>query len=476
MNQRTRVLHNLLQILISLGLLLMLLALPESPAKATSQADIKVSPTSIENKFPDFVKFKVKISSEVTLEKAWFVFSVGGEPYNAIPLDVTPGKLLHLEYIILTHKWTIFPSTPIAFHWDVFPESGEKISSAEEVFYYDDTRFKWKRLEGDAFTVVWHDRPPAFGEQVAKAAELAMADQARFYGVKLEKPIQIVIYNTEDEYTYWFRSNDWSWGSVDVQSGITAQVVEEAEGAQFWLNNIIPHEISHLYFYQVTHNALNKPPVWLNEGLAQYNEFVDNRDCLEEAQKAMLAGDYIPLDDLSDWFTSDIEAEIDLSYCESYSAVYYMVNTYGEKSLLNLLAAYKRGDNEEKVFSSALGVNPAEFEQDWMTWVGVPADLYITPQPEATLLPKPATPVPTPTALFASLAAKPMLAVSIPSSPLRYALCPAWLLGAGGFLGLVSASAALTNRLKKTRKSLPPAIPEASLPNEETPPPQEQSR
>jgi hypothetical protein len=91
-----------------------------------------------------------------------------------------------------------------------------------------------------------------------------------------------------------------------------------------WIQAVIPHEIAHLFFYQITHNPLaSGPPTWLNEGFAQYHEFVSHADELAWVRRVAQSSELIPLRLASGSFSGDNE-RIALLYAESLSAVTFL--------------------------------------------------------------------------------------------------------------------------------------------------------
>ena len=130
-------------------------------------------------------------------------------------------------------------------------------------------------------------------------------------------------------------------------------------------------------------------------GVAQYNEFDLAEASIDYAHDQIKAGNLIRLRLIAGSFGYE-EDEVRLAYAESLSAVAYMVETYGETGMKQLLAAYKEGASDETAFMAAFGRSTLDFEQDWLAWVGAPPDMYPKPtiQPTATWPPTPAMMMP----------------------------------------------------------------------------------
>jgi hypothetical protein len=193
---------------------------------------------------------------------------------------------------------------------------------------------------------------------------------------------------------------DWVGGEAFPDFGLTTQIVTSKLPDPHWLNAVVPHELSHLYLYQAAYNPTAPIPVWLNEGIAQYNQFSDEgTDYL--VTNAAQAGELIPLTSLAAGFGQHDEPRIRLSYAEGLSAVKYLVETYGEAGLTRLLGDYKKGMPTDQAFQDALGVSMGQFQQDWAESVGASRESMITPTP----WPMPTFP-PTPTQMILGVKGK----------------------------------------------------------------------
>lgn len=377
MNKKRRFLFIWLVLLIALS--------PSSSAKAQSQ--ITFGKTTVENHFPDSLTFRVSVSStegEIVSAKLYYSFSVNisTESTYRFEVEVEPGRQVDLEYIWDTSQLTSVPSTPINFYWEVTDSAGNRTRSGKMFVRYDDNRFNWQKLESENIRIWWHDKPGSFGQDVMDIAEQAIKAQRRLFGADLEFPMMIIVYNDLDEFNDWHAIPlGWVGGQAYPNFGITTQIVTSRSASKVWLNDVVPHEISHLYFAQVTYNPTAPTPAWLDEGVAQYNEFNDHSWGVSLAQAAAVSEVLLPLSVLEDGFGSYNEERIYLSYNEALNAVVYMVETYGEGGLADLLAAYKSGLHTDEAFPAAFGVSMGQFESDWSVWLGAPEGSLVTPTP-----------------------------------------------------------------------------------------------
>ena len=357
---------------IALVSLLALLLLPIRPARAQTRASFGSS--ELENRFPDGLTFQVVVQgdgAEIVAGRLYYALRNATSTAQVV-LDVQPGKQVTLRHTWDTSKTTVPPGAPVFFHWEVTDSQGQRFSSAEELFFYNDVRFDWQVLEDENIAIWTHDRPAAFGEQVFDIAQRAFTRQHDLFQAELAYQIRIIIYNDSAEFAGWHTYvSEFIGGQAFTGLGLTTQIVPLTGPQKSWLNDVIPHELAHLYFDQVTRHPLSMPPLWLNEGVAQYNEFRDLGEDLRWAKLEILNGNLIPLRTIVGSFGNQ-EGAVRLAYAESVSAVSYMIESYGAQGLADLLAAFGSGRPVEGAFVQALGRTPAEFEADWLAWLGVP--------------------------------------------------------------------------------------------------------
>lgn len=348
---------------------------------ALLNANVTFSHTTIENNFPKSIKFSTHIASEETVQSAKFLYYVlNDSSVTQVPVDIQSSKEMDLTYKWDTSDTGAVPSTPILYHWEVTLSSGEVVRSDEEQTSYDDIRFDWQVREKEKIAIWWHDRPASFGEEVFKIALQAKGKQKELFGVELDYPIKVIIYNTPDEFAEWHStSTTYIGGQAFPSIGITTEIVEDTVWQDEWLMDVVPHEISHLYFFQVTYHPLSDAPSWLDEGVAQFNELEDHSEILVEIKNTIQEGKYLPLWGLTGSFNDSDENQFQQSYDESLSAVTYLVETYGKDGLSRLLAFYKQGKNTKDAFPLALGGTFEEFEQDWLAWLDAPEGIYVKP-------------------------------------------------------------------------------------------------
>ena len=381
----------MLKVMLFFFIFVILISWGEMKTAVAQTTPITFTSTTTTNNFPLSLTFSTTVSStegDIIRAKLIFTDQDGKGGTQNILSDLTPGREIDLTYNWDTSRTTVVPSQPVYYYWQVTDSEGNRVNSELETVRYDDIRFDWQVLENEAIAVWWHDQPSDFGDTVFNIAQAALVQQQQLFQVEPDLQIRIIIYNDFDEFAAWHSFiNEFIGGQAFPGAGVTTQIVPPGDYQEQWLLDVLPHEIAHLYFFQAT-RSLSPPPLWLNEGLAQYLELGDNTRVLRAAELAVLSGERIPLYAIVGSFGNDEEA-VRLSYAESLSAVTFLIEAYGEDGLAALMAAYKSGLYNEEAFQTALGVSPLAFEYEWIAWLGVPLELYPTPTAEPTMVPFP---------------------------------------------------------------------------------------
>ena len=344
------------------------------------------TPTPIEfrnyevvNGFPQSLTFEVDICNAPEKSTVYLYYTIGQSSWTlsdnkVFSEDSTEAGCQHRRTSIATRDEP--PMVDIQYYWLVRLK-GEQVQSPRQECLYEDPRFEWQVLRNKEVVVQWHDQPAEFGKKVFDIATRSIEQQRELYGADLQSPAQIIIENTDEEFMSWQLNPDPDTGGLALPwYGMTIQLVDEF--SEEWLNDVLPHEISHLYFYQVTKAGDAWPPLWLDEGLAVYNEFSDHNFEDEIVQNAVLEDRLIPLLLLREGFGAE-DHQVDLAYAESYYAVLYILEVHGNERLGKLLDAYNRDKEPAEAFRLAFNQPLDEFEQDWEEWVktkleaGIPA-------------------------------------------------------------------------------------------------------
>jgi hypothetical protein len=375
--------------LINIFLFIGLLVGAGSSRTVARQTAIEFRNASVEGNYPDGVTFRVEICGRPASSRVVFNYSLAPESietwswfrnYQAVDEGQTSDDCDRRKFYLETNDLEIPPFSPIKYYWSVIENADVNIESEKAVYYYQDVSHDWKKMAEDGLIVWWHDRPDSFAQEVLSIANRAEKDQVAYYGMSLQSPITIVIANTTEEFYTWQEVQENIGGEAFSDMYLTIQLVPDEPGYYEWLGDVIPHEISHIYF-----NHLVKPysgsPAWLNEGMASYLEYNNHDADWLIVRNGFQSGKLRSLQDLKFDFGKGAD-EINLVYAESYYAVLYMHEVYGADAVSKLLYEFSKGSGADAAFKKAFGRDAEGFAADFMSWL---EDRVKTPPPGTQL-------------------------------------------------------------------------------------------
>ncbi|MDD2997461.1 MAG: tetratricopeptide repeat protein [Candidatus Riflebacteria bacterium] len=182
--------------------------------------------------------------------------------------------------------------------------------------------------------------------------------------------INVIFFLTEE---YYKIGRDWSAGSAQ---GIKIMVpLKSGYKSPDYVKGLLAHEFTHTIIHLRTNNRC---PLWLNEGLAQYQEFAaanGSPDSMRSDYDGILQREFIDkrsfvnLNQVPAIMNSSSRADISKAYIASYLAVRCMADFYGEQSFDSLLSALGRGKTVDEAMTEATGKNMADFQEEYEEWL-----------------------------------------------------------------------------------------------------------
>ena len=165
----------------------------------------------------------------------------------------------------------------------------------------------------------------------------------------------IVLYKNHAEYVKETGQPGWSGGTAGIvaHGPLTHRVIYLYAGAPNLFSNILPHEITHLVFMQIMGPKANIP-LWLNEGLAVYEQKDKGRSLKIIAARNMTKNDYIKLDDLIKYEKAP-DGRAELFYGASAGLVEYLFVVLSRTCYVKMISLLKQGASSYEAFSKAYG-------------------------------------------------------------------------------------------------------------------------
>jgi hypothetical protein len=122
--------------------------------------------------------------------------------------------------------------------------------------------------------------------------------------------------------------------------------------------------LTHLVTHQKTFNPYSGLPTWLEEGLAMYNQGSIDTSFTSALQTAFKNNTLLTLKTLSSPFSAYADISY-LSYAESWSAVDYLIKTYGKAKMAQLLETFRLGSTYDNALTTVYGTDTKGLSAAW---------------------------------------------------------------------------------------------------------------
>ena len=290
-------------------------------------------------------------------------------------VEVTPARRVELRHSVDMTRNYLPPGLNIRYYWSLTDSVGNRLDTEPQVFRYQDERYNWRAKQGGLVTVLFYAGNEDFGQDLLDTALRTIAKLERSFGVKGDEPIHIVVYGSNRDFATSLPPNsaEWIGGQAHPELGLIVTGIQPGSGAAREIRRVIPHEISHLVLHQATANPYGGPAHWLDEGLATYNQETRDASLLPLLTRAVEDGKLIPVRALNSNFPLDPD-EARLSYAESLSLVEYLIETYGEAKLGELLTSFRNELSYDEALKATLGIDTDELDRQWKASLGYAGD------------------------------------------------------------------------------------------------------
>ncbi len=335
-----------------LGLLLPAL----SPVQA--QTEITVPTDSARAVFPTSLDFNLAIKSEVNITDVRLHYVIELESFapvtNEVKISFVPGTSVAASWSLdMVKTGGLPPGAVVEYWWTIVDAAGGDFITNRQQVNFDDNRYSWQSMSRDNITLYWYKGDDSFAQELMATIEQALVRLAEDTGAHLEKPIKFYIYgSTQDLQGAMIYPQEWTGGVTYARQGTIVIGIDPANID--WGKRAIVHELAHVVTHQMTFNPYNSLPTWLSEGLSMYAEgelelFYQNLLAEAVAQDSLIS-----VRSLASPFSAYPDQSY-LSYAQSYSLVEFLISTYGQDKMFELLNTFKQGATYDGALMAVYG-------------------------------------------------------------------------------------------------------------------------
>lgn len=226
----------------------------------------------------------------------------------------------------------------------------------------------WLREDAELFNLFYQAEDSLNAQQLARTLREELPAMRAELGAASDTPISLFIAPTRRLFDQLTGGAIPQWGEAvaDPQKRVIVFKSPRWSTSQGKWRTTIIHELVHVLVGEIVGPAL--VPHWLTEGLAVYFSGDVAYIGGEELSKAQLSDQLIPLTKI-DKMLEFGRMKAHLAYQESYLAVVYILETYGNTALHALLEALRKRGRIDPALREAFGVSLLQFEREWQHYL-----------------------------------------------------------------------------------------------------------
>jgi hypothetical protein len=358
--------------------------LPLIPSIVAADNDVSVLDISVDINFPVALVFNLEAESSADIVDARLHYQV--DKMNSVSVtsegwaDFSPATKIKTSWTWDMRKSSLPPGAAITYWWTIQDEAGNNLQSPPAVACFEDVRYDWQSLASAGFaqsqatfqdndsglTLFWYEGDGSFATELMQACEQGLGRLIENIGTYPEKPIKIYVYAS----------------TSDLQGAMFGIIaIGISPGQLDWGKRALVHELTHLIVHQAIFSPYGELPAWLDEGLAMYNEGALATTFEVYLQQAISEDELISVRSLCSPFSAEPEQAY-VSYAQSYSLVEYLLDSYGQARMLNLLTLLKQGNTYDEALTLVYGFDIDGLDARWHETVTATASAALSQGPE----------------------------------------------------------------------------------------------
>ena len=357
-------------ILVALALLSVL-----TPSLAEADSSIAVLDNSVELHFPVALVFNLEVESETDIIYLRLHYQVDKMNYAQVTSegwpDFAPASKIRTSWMWDMRKSSLPPGATVTYWWTIKDADGNRVETSPAIIHFDDDRYDWQTLTKGDITLCSYEGDESFAEELMGACQQSLVRLTRDLGTSPQNSIKIYVYaSARDLQEAMIFPQEWTGGAAFTEFGIIA--IGISPDKIDWGKGALAHELTHLVVHQATFSPYGRLPTWLEEGLAMYNQGELDPYFRAWLDEAISEDRLISVRSLCSPFSAQPEKAY-LSYAESYSLVEYLLRSYGQQRMLNLLTHLKRGYTYDEALTEVYGFDVDGLGAHWRETLVTPA-------------------------------------------------------------------------------------------------------
>lgn len=344
-------------------------------------ADTEVVSSSITSEYPEGIRLKVEVKSDVEITEIELRARVGQRTIGQVDQlckdtgasaedwrceDLEPGTSVKAELFWRTAYTASYipPGVIIKYSFAIKDAEGGVFETEPEEFIYLPTAFEWDEITEGPVTVAFHGPVQSRAETILDSILETIEKMEPALGIEIVDPIRVTVFNNQVE---MIEAQQRRSGATTRQTATLGQASTE-EGVLIMIadrNSIgtASHEVMHILIHRAGDSPFRNVPAWLDEGLAEYGNIDVGYEYDLALEFAVETGILLPFMYMA---TPPSEPEqLIIFYGQGKSIVRMMIRRWGHAKMAELLAHHKESGNIERAIQDVYGITLIELENMW---------------------------------------------------------------------------------------------------------------
>ncbi|MCI0437919.1 MAG: hypothetical protein L0177_02180 [Chloroflexi bacterium] len=389
-------------------------------ASAQNAASIRVINTSVTSEFPEGMRFKAEVDSDVEVESIAVRFRIGQRARGVYEyLTMQKGDVIDSELFLRTNSGANYipPGTIITYNFEIMGADGNRLDTERQEFIYYDARFEWEEVSQGPVTVAYHGPVQRRAEIVLEAIIQTLGVMGPLLDADTETPIRVTMYNNVLEMlealppgSTTIRRELITEGQAFTDDG-TLLVLGSGSTAR----GTASHEVTHILTHRAGDSIISRIPSWLDEGLAEFGNIEPGFSYDIAMEYALSNNVLLPITAMP--ILPGNPEDVIIFYGQSRNMIRWMITEFGAQAMRELMATLKTGARIDDALREIYGHDRLSLENEWRRSLGAETLSAVererslpTPIPRIALQPYTLTPQPSAPGVSSSQPAPPAAA------------------------------------------------------------------
>ncbi len=395
--------------------LITILLLGLMTAAAAPRPSIQVRRAYVTLNFPQEIVFQLEAISDRPLSVVEIEYGVemsgcATSINRAVPDNFQPASIVSTSWTWdMRQTGSLPPGSRIWWSWLLVDDTGQRLETDRQTLTWLDDAHPWQTLRAANLVLHWYTGTQTFAQQLLESGAASVGRLHQQLGDLPPGDVDIYIYDSSDAMRASILFEPaWSGGLAFPESRVV--ILGIGPGDLAWGLGAVAHELAHVVIGNLVNHCYSSLPTWLNEGLAVVAQGGPDPESQRLFDQALASNTLLPVRALNNGFAED-SGRASLSYAEAHSLVSFLLKSYGQPKMLDLLRLLQAGYRYDHALQQVYGFDSDGLEAAWRAALGAPPPAQTplaaqaTPTTIATLVPLGGPPTATTSTPLPALAA-----------------------------------------------------------------------